>query len=63
MFERLPVFAAALWWSSLSVIGFVAVPLVFMRIPQRMLAGYVAASLFEAQTYISIACCVALCYL
>jgi len=57
MFERLPVFAAALWWSSLSVIGFVAVPLVFMRIPQRMLAGYVAASLFEAQTYISIACC------
>ena len=57
MFERLPVFAAALWWSSLSVIGFVAVPLVFARIPQRMLAGYVTASLFEAQTYISIACC------
>lgn len=57
MLARLPVFAAALWWSSLSVIGFVAVPLVFVRIPQRMLAGYMAASLFEAQTYISVACC------
>ncbi|MCZ2105547.1 MAG: DUF4149 domain-containing protein, partial [Burkholderiales bacterium] len=34
MLARLPVFAAALWWSSLSVIGFVAVPLVFVRIPQ-----------------------------
>lgn len=57
MFERLPTFFAALWWSSLSVIGFVAVPLVFMRIPQTMLAGYMAAGLFEAQTYISIAAC------
>ena len=57
MSARLPVFVTALWWSSLSVIGFVAVPLVFMRIPQKMLAGYVAAGLFEAQAYISIACC------
>ncbi|QEA11758.1 DUF4149 domain-containing protein [Comamonas flocculans] len=57
MFQRLPVFAAALWWSSLSVIGFVAVPLVFMRVPQKMLAGYVTAGLFEAQTWISVACC------
>lgn len=54
---RLPLFAAALWWSSLTVIGFVVVPLVFMRIPQKMLAGYLTASLFEAQTWISIACC------
>ena len=57
MHTRMPIFLAALWWSSLSVIGFVAVPLVFMRIPQRMLAGYMAAGLFEAQAYISIACC------
>ena len=57
MRARLPIFLAALWWSSLSVIGFVAVPLVFVRIPQRMLAGYMAAGLFEAQTWISIACC------
>lgn len=57
MFERLPAFVAALWWGSLSVIGFVAVPVVFMRVPQRMLAGHVAAGLFEAQAYISIACC------
>lgn len=57
MATRLPTFAAALWWSSLTVIGFVVVPLVFMRIPQVMLAGYLTASLFEAQSWISIACC------
>lgn len=54
---RLPVLAAALWWGSLSVIGFVAVPLLFAHLPTQVQAGNMAAHLFEAQTYISIACC------
>jgi hypothetical protein len=57
MFERLPVFAAALWWGSLTAMGFVAVPLLFVHLPTPAMAGYVAAQLFAAQTWISIACC------
>ncbi|MCZ2405115.1 MAG: hypothetical protein BGO74_02130 [Burkholderiales bacterium 68-12] len=60
MRERLPVLAAALWWGSLSAIGFVAVPLLFAHLPSPALAGQTAARLFEAQTYISIACCACL---
>lgn len=57
MFERLPFFFAALWWGSLSVIGFVAVPMLFAHLPTPAMAGYMAAQLFAAQTWISIACC------
>jgi hypothetical protein len=57
MQQRLPLLAAALWWGSLSAIGFVAVPLLFVHLPTPAMAGAMAARLFEAQTYISIACC------
>ena len=57
MFERLSVFFAALWWGSLSAIGFVAVPMLFANLPTPALAGFMAAKLFAAQTWISIACC------
>jgi hypothetical protein len=57
MFERLPVFLAALWWGSLSAIGFVAVPMLFAHLPTPALAGFMAAKLFAAQAWISIACC------
>ena len=52
--------AAALWWGSLSVIGFLAVPLLFATLPSPQLAGHMAARLFEAQTYVSMACCMVL---
>ncbi|MBV8250690.1 MAG: DUF4149 domain-containing protein [Comamonas sp.] len=57
MFERLPFFFAALWWGSLSAIGFMAVPMLFANLPTPALAGYMAAKLFAAQTWVSIACC------
>lgn len=60
MFERLPFFFAALWWGSLSAIGFVAVPLLFAHLPTPAMAGYMAARLFAAQTWISVACCMLL---
>ena len=56
MTERLPVYAAALWWGSLSVIGFMAVPLLFANLPSKALAGHAAAHLFAAQTWVSLAC-------
>ena len=60
MARRLPVFAAALWWGSLTAIGFMAVPLLFKFLPTPALAGNMAARLFTAQTWLSVACGVAL---
>lgn len=60
MFERLPVLAAALWWGSLSAMGFLAVPLLFAHLPTQVLAGQTATHLLQAQTYVSMACCVVL---
>jgi len=58
--ERLPVFAAALWWGSLSVTGFLAVPMLFASLPTPALAGSVAARLFSAQGWVAVACAVVL---
>lgn len=57
MYLRLPFFLAALWWGSLSAIGFMAVPMLFANLPSPAMAGFMAAKLFAAQTWISIACC------
>lgn len=54
--QRLPVFAAALWWGSLTTIGFLVVPLLFMHLSTPALAGGMAARLFTAQTWVSVAC-------
>jgi hypothetical protein len=60
MRERLPAFLAALWWGSLSSIGFLAVPLLFAHLPTSAMAGNLAAHLFAAQTWVSVACCMGL---
>ena len=52
---RVPLLAAALWWGSLTAIGFIAVPLLFANLPAAT-AGQVAARLFTGQTWTSIAC-------
>lgn len=53
---RVPLLAAALWWGSLSAIGFLAVPLLFRHLPTPAMAGNTAAQLFSAQTGVSVAC-------
>lgn len=53
---RVPVLAAALWWGSLTAIGFVAVPLLFANLATPSIAGQMAARLFTAQAWMSIAC-------
>ncbi|HYF44152.1 MAG TPA: DUF4149 domain-containing protein, partial [Ramlibacter sp.] len=50
---RVPLLAAALWWGSLTAIGFVAVPLLFSHLPAAT-AGQVAARLFSGQAWVSI---------
>lgn len=54
--RRLPPIVAALWWGSLSTIGFVVVPLLFRHLPTPAMAGQMAAHLFTAQTWLSVAC-------
>ena len=58
--QRLPsglaLLASALWWGSLTVTGFVIVPLLFAHLPSPAMAGNMAARLFTAQTWIALGC-------
>jgi len=54
--SRLPVWVAALWWGSLTTLGFLVVPLLFVHLPTPAMAGGMAARLFTAQTWVSTGC-------
>ena len=56
MRARIAPFAAALWWGSLTAVGFMVVPLLFKFLPTPAMAGHMAAKLFTAQTWVSVAC-------
>ncbi len=56
MKSRLSILLAALWWGSLSALGFLVVPMLFVHLPSPAAAGAMAAKLFSAQTWLSIAC-------
>ena len=60
MLARVAPFAAALWWGSLTAVGFMVVPLLFTFLPTPATAGHMAARLFTAQTWVSVACGVVL---
>lgn len=54
--RQLPVWLAAAWAMSLSVLGFMVVPMLFVHLPTPALAGQMAAKLFAAQTWVSVVC-------
>lgn len=56
MKSRLSILLAALWWGSLTGLGFVVVPMLFIHLPSPAAAGAMAAKLFTAQTWLSVAC-------
>lgn len=60
MLHLLPALVAALWWGSITTIGFLVVPLLFMHLPSPSLAGFMAAKLFAAQTWVAVGCCLVL---
>lgn len=63
MSPRLHLFAcfcAALWFGSMSVTGFMAVPTIFANLQPVAAAGAVAAKLFAKQGWLSITCAVLL---
>lgn len=60
MKQRIAVMSAGLWWGSLTAIGFMAVPLLFMNLATPAMAGQMAAKLFTAQSWMSIGCALVL---
>jgi hypothetical protein len=50
------LWASALWWGGLSVVGFAVVPMLFANLPTPAMAGAMAAKLFSALTWLSVAC-------
>ena len=56
MKHRFSIFLAALWWGSLTGLGFVVVPMLFRNLASPAVAGAMAAKLFSAQTWLGTAC-------
>ena len=54
--RTLPLWLAAIWWGTLSTLGFFVVPMLFMHLPTPAMAGTMAAKLFTLQTAISAVC-------
>jgi uncharacterized membrane protein len=54
--DRIALLLAALWWGSLSTIGFLVVPMLFAQLGNPAVAGNFAGRLFEAQSWIAIVC-------
>jgi hypothetical protein len=48
--------AVAMWVGGMWAVGFVVAPLLFSRLPERVLAGLVAGKLFSYLAWIGIAC-------
>lgn len=58
--KALPLWVAAVWWGSLSTLGFFVVPMLFIHLPSPAMAGGMAAKLFTVQTAISTVCAMVL---
>jgi hypothetical protein len=58
--RTLSLFCIALWWGSLTTIGFFVVPMLFTHMDTAQAAGRMAAKLFDAQAYVSLVCAVLL---
>lgn len=56
MKQRFTILVAALWWGSLTGLGFVVVPMLFANLGAPAVAGAMAAKLFTAQTWVSAGC-------
>jgi Domain of unknown function (DUF4149) len=62
-YPYLQLFSLALWWGSLTTIGFIVIPLLFQHLPNRQVAGQMAAQLFRYQAFVSWACCALLIFI
>ena len=56
LLPKLSFWVAALWWGSLTTVGFYVVPMLFANLPSPAMAGNMVAKLFSAQTWIAVVC-------
>ncbi len=56
MKDRIALLVAALWWGSLTTIGFLVVPMLFAQLGNPTVAGNFAGRLFSAQSWVALAC-------
>jgi len=54
--QQASFFVTALWWGSLTTVGFMVVPMLFARMDSMQAAGKMAAALFNAQDYVGWVC-------
>lgn len=50
------MWASALWWGSLTAVGFGVVPMLFANLATPAIAGAMAAKLFSAMTWVTVVC-------
>jgi hypothetical protein len=60
LLTRARLLLVTLWAGSLWTIGYLAAPLLFATLPDRVLAGTIAGSLFRLEAWISVACAILL---
>lgn len=60
MKDRFALLLAALWWGSLTTVGFLVVPMLFVVLGNPAQAGNFAGQLFAAQTWVALGCGLAL---
>jgi len=63
MLRRVRILVVTFWAGLLWSVGFVAAPTLFVTLPDRMLAGTVAGSLFHVTAWLSLACAAVLALL
>jgi len=56
LLPKLSVWVAALWWGSLTTLGFDVVPMLFAHLPTPAMAGNMAGKLFSFQTWVTVVC-------
>ena len=56
MKDRIALLVVALWWGSLTTIGFLVVPMLFAQLGNPTVAGNFAGRLFSAQSWVALAC-------
>jgi hypothetical protein len=54
--QEMAIWGAALWWGSLTTVGFGVVPMLFAHLPTTAMAGAMAATLFSALTWLAVLC-------
>jgi hypothetical protein len=57
-FKRVNLLIVTLWVGSLWTVGYLAAPVLFATLPDKVLAGTIAGSMFRVQAWLSVFCAI-----